>query len=355
MKYHFHKPCMYSYLSLIGLFGVVCSMLQLNARAESASGLTRMANELFQKNQMDDSIEKYREALELEPTSPLIQYNLGTALAELGQTEESERILNQAADLSSGRIRRDSLFNLGVSLAGEQGSMPSHTGSSQDMRMPMTSVWENTPPPIPGEGGDLAGQLKRSLRAFRKVILADPDDMEAKHNYEVTLENLRSRLEEEKDPQGESDGDESSGENQQQGQNPENGDPSGQNEQSGQSEQRDGQDTQQQESGETQQQSGGLEKESDRQGQDDQPQRGREESGAREDIEQNRGNHGESDTPGNPDTQGMSPGKVHEPLSPEQMDGQRLLNLLEEARPDQFKKLFRFQGQMRQQQPVKDW
>ena len=208
-----------SNLRLIFLLVLAWAVCPCAVQAESASDLTLRGNKLFHEDQMNDSIEEYLRALELDPTSPLIQYNLGTALAQQGEILKSEKGLNQAAEQSHGKLRRDSLFNLGVSLADEQGSAGAPSGMPPGM-MGLTLPQANSTGGAPTDkAADSAGQLKRSLEAFRNAILTDPADQEAKHNYELTLAKLRNQQQQQQQQQdqGESGGDESSSTDQQQG------------------------------------------------------------------------------------------------------------------------------------------
>jgi len=296
------------------------------ALAESANSLARKGNDYYKHERYQQAAEAYRQALTLDPTSPVIQYNLGTALARQGQGNEARQALTQAAEVPGAPTRRDAFFNLGVTLG-------------ESAKQPPGGVSGPAQGGSPEAGGGIKEEterLEQSLVAFRQAILTDPKDDEAKYNYEVVQEMLR-RLRQEQ--QEENPGRQQKNENQ-----------TKQDQSKQDSQQQQNQNKQEQKSDQSKDQQGGEQQnqDSDRKGgleAQPTPQPASKSNDQTQSAESGQKN-------GGADQEQKAQG---EPMKPEQMDALRLLNLLESEKPEQFKDLFRFQGQKDRQPPEKDW
>lgn len=91
-------------------------------------------------------------AAELEPERPVRLYDLGTSLAAQGKLAAAQPLLAQASEGGA----RDAAFNLG-------------TASLEQ------------------------AELEAALEWLRRAVLADPDDLGAKHNYELALKMLEQQ------------------------------------------------------------------------------------------------------------------------------------------------------------------
>ena len=332
--------------------------------AESAPSLARQGNKLYRQEQYDAAAETYRKALELEPTSRPIQYNLGTALGQNGQLEPSLQALRQATESDDPNLRRDALFNTGVEQVREAlgknkaagqppGSQPSNSASPQQ--------------PSPDAPPTQLNLLKEASDAFRQAIMIDPTDDEAKSHYEYTSQLLKllqpppqqnqqqsdqnkeqSEDQQSQDQQGQSDEQEQKDQQQDQQQDQQN---QGEQEQQQQSDQEQSQD-QQGEQGQKKQDSG-LEGEN----KEDQEKQDRQENKDQSDKPEQQ--QKPQPTPGDRQNQGTSGSEgdqnESQPMTPEQMNAMRLLNMLEQERPEQFKRMFHFRGKGQVQRPEKDW
>lgn len=297
-------PNLYRFATLLLILCVVSPV-----DGASPSELIREGNEAYRNKLFDKSIQSYRKALEQAPTSPIVQYNLGTALAQKGELDESMAVLGQAADGSEGEMRAKSLYNLGVT---------------------MTEETEKSQNPEPSK--QIAG-LKQALGSFKQAVLENPLDYEAKHNYEVLLKRIK-RMEQQQQQQQQGDGEGNPDQNQQDGDK--------QNQQQNQ----DGQGQSQENSGQNNQQQGQQNPPENQQGnqgeqdQQDQPEQ-----------QPESGDEGEENEEQNEGESGQNEGQ----MTPSQMDAQRLLNLLEQQDPDQFKKLFQQRGGSGERPPKNAW
>ena len=285
------------------------------AGAESAGSLARKGK---QQERYMDAIDAYRQALAIDPTSGILQYNLGTAYAKKGDLDEARSTLEQAAQAPQSPRQPDAYFNLGVAFA-QKGIDESGQADNPPAPAPAQGRGQGSRGAPPGPDLSPAiDHLGQGLQSFRQSILADPKDSEAKYNYEVTKELLKKLKQQQQQ--------------QQQQQQNQNGQPN--------------QDQQNQQN------------QNDQQNQNQQDQNQQNQNGQPKDSSNNPGSDAKPTptaaptpraTPHDPgsnpqDSQDNSGDSKPEPLTPEQMDAQRTLNLLEADKPDQFKKLFQFHG-----------
>ncbi len=102
----------------------------------------------------------YRRAIEAGDHSPQTLYNYGTALLAADSVESAISALSQAADLRDADVRYRSWFNLG--LAHLRRGLAAH-----------------------GDSG--VTDLDAALNAYKRVLIARPQDDEARWNYELAL------------------------------------------------------------------------------------------------------------------------------------------------------------------------
>lgn len=123
---------------------------------------SREANHAFGEGDFERAEQLYREVLERHPDSPRILFNLGNALAYQGKFDESVEAFQQYRELTDGSAEQAAgEYNLGY-LYGHQGN------------------------------------LREALRYFQDAISLDPNDEDAKFNYEL----LRRRQQESPPGQG---------------------------------------------------------------------------------------------------------------------------------------------------------
>lgn len=120
-------------------------------RAAVASG-----NRLYEDGRFEEAHEQYLEALRQAPDSPVVSFNDGNALY---RTEEFERAMDayqKAAESGDPRVAAPAWYNLGNALYNQQ-------------------------------------QLEPALEAYKQALRRNPSDADAKHNLEVTLEQLQEQ------------------------------------------------------------------------------------------------------------------------------------------------------------------
>lgn len=119
-------------------------------------------NRLYREGRFAEAVEAYARALEDGNDSPVLRYNLGTALLALGRFEEAEEHLSEALDGVDPSVRERVYYNLGNRYLREGRSAAE-----------------------PERRRQLMGAAAES---FRQALRLDPEDVEAKWNYELALE-----------------------------------------------------------------------------------------------------------------------------------------------------------------------
>ena len=140
----------------------------------------RKGNRLYNKGEYQQSIERYGRALMLDPASFEATYNLGNALSKAEMYDKAEQMQNRAAadTLRSDTERAEAYYNLG------------NTQFRQK-------------------------KYREALESYKRSLLLNPDDREAKYNYAYT----KHLLDDEQKNGGGGGGDQNQQNKDQQGQN----------------------------------------------------------------------------------------------------------------------------------------
>ena len=111
----------------------------------------RKGNRLYNKGEYQQSIERYGRALMLDPASFEATYNLGNALSKAEMYDKAEQMQNRAAadTLRSDTERAEAYYNL---------------GNTQFLQK----------------------KYQEALESYKRSLLLNPDDREAKYNYAYT-------------------------------------------------------------------------------------------------------------------------------------------------------------------------
>lgn len=114
--------------------------------------LARAGASAWHEGELEDAVESFAGAARLEPRDPERLYDLGTALGAAGGLDSAEPLLEQA---HAGGVP-GAAYNSGTAALAQQ-------------------------------------QAERAVRWLREAVLADPDDVEAKRNYELALRLLQQQ------------------------------------------------------------------------------------------------------------------------------------------------------------------
>ncbi|MGD2153015.1 MAG: tetratricopeptide repeat protein [Gemmatimonadales bacterium] len=116
-------------------------------------------NRAYRGGDYAKAVERYRAALARGAAAPRLEYNLGTALFRVGQAEEARLLLESALRAQSPELRARAFYNLGVVLT--QGDPPR------------------------------AEDLRAAIAAYRRSLLLDPSNEDARWNIELAMLRLQ--------------------------------------------------------------------------------------------------------------------------------------------------------------------
>lgn len=143
---------MYRYIYILLFIFTTSTLWAQNAPERS---LVRKGNRQFNKGNYELSIERYEQALKVDPTSSEALYNLGNALYKAERFDKSEQTLVAAAadTLRSETERAESFYNL---------------GNSQFQQK----------------------KYQEALESYKSSLRLNPSDQETKYNYAYTKKLL---------------------------------------------------------------------------------------------------------------------------------------------------------------------
>lgn len=150
------------------IFSLIILALLLSA---SALNDARKANEAFQRGEYELAAQLYRQAIEQNPDDARLYFNLGNALANLGSDEEADEAFQEFRDRAS--------------TPQEQALADYNRGKMQTDRE----------------------QYDEALSNFRDALRKNPDDEDARHNYELAQRRLQQQEQQQQEQQQDQDGD----------------------------------------------------------------------------------------------------------------------------------------------------
>ena len=133
--------------------------LGLTSCGRAAPQLNNQGNEAFAQGDFQAAIDAYGQAIEESPDVPELSYNAGNAHYRQEEYDDAQRELQQALLGSEGDLTENGYFNLGNSLFSTQ-------------------------------------QLESSIDAYKEVLRLNPDDLDAKYNLELALQQLQQQQQE---------------------------------------------------------------------------------------------------------------------------------------------------------------
>jgi Ca-activated chloride channel homolog len=130
----------------------------------------RKANDAFERGDYAEAVELYQRAIEQDPENARLHFNMGNALYELGRADEAKESYERFRNLTDNSVEQSFAdYNTGRMLADQ-------------------------------------GQYDEALEYFREALKKNPNDADAKHNYELALRQQQEQ-EQEQDPDSDGNGD----------------------------------------------------------------------------------------------------------------------------------------------------
>ncbi|UCC73667.1 MAG: tetratricopeptide repeat protein [Gemmatimonadota bacterium] len=116
-------------------------------------------NRAYRDGDYPKAVQRYRAALLRGGATPQLEYNLGTALFRVGESQEAQNFLESALRAQSPELRARAFYNLGNTLA---------------------------------QGGSLTAEnVRAAIEAYRRSLLLDPGNEDARWNLELAMRRLQ--------------------------------------------------------------------------------------------------------------------------------------------------------------------
>ena len=227
------------------LLCVVMSLFVVDATAQRMPerGLVRKGNRLFAKERYEHSSNAYREALQHDSTSFEARYDLANALIRMAMADTTAYANPEgsAAKMSSGNLQQ------------AEALLQAAAADSLQTAENRAEAYYNL-----GNAQFVQQKLQDALQSYRRSLVLNPDDMEAKYNYALTKKLLEQN---QQNDQNQQNNDQNQNQNQDQNQNQNQNQPQGGDDNKDKNDQNDDNQDQNQDQNKDNQQGGGDENE----------------------------------------------------------------------------------------------
>ncbi len=159
-------------LIIIFVTPFIIQALSVNASAASVIKDVDEGNLLYNDKKYEDAIEKYRRALEARPDSNVIFFNLGNGYYKKGNyknaTESFDKVLSSESKEPTQDIEAKTNYNIGNSIY--------RKGENLELMKPEKAL----------------SFYSRTLECYKRAMDLDPEDEDAKFNYEFVAKKMQS-------------------------------------------------------------------------------------------------------------------------------------------------------------------
>ena len=138
------------------LAGLAIVLSPALAAGQAGRSEVEAGNRLYAEGRFDEAHEQYLEALRAAPDSPVVPFNNGNALYRTDEFQRAMEAYQVAAESGDPAVEAQAWYNLGNALYRQQ-------------------------------------QLQPALEAYKQALRRNPADVDAKHNLELTLEQLQEQ------------------------------------------------------------------------------------------------------------------------------------------------------------------
>ena len=206
-------------------------------------GLVRKGNRLFAKERYEHSSNAYREALQHDSTSFEARYDLANALIRMAMADTTAYANPEgsAAKMSSGNLQQ------------AEALLQAAAADSLQTAENRAEAYYNL-----GNAQFVQQKLQDALQSYRRSLVLNPDDMEAKYNYALTKKLLEQN---QQNDQNQQNNDQNQNQNQDQNQNQNQNQPQGGDDNQNKNDQNNDNNDQNQDQNKDNQQGGGDENE----------------------------------------------------------------------------------------------
>ncbi|MFC1570217.1 tetratricopeptide repeat protein, partial [Candidatus Omnitrophota bacterium] len=131
--------------------------------AKSAKGIAKRGDKLYHDEKYDEALQNYDEALAIKPDDPAINYNRAITLYRKGQFSEAEEAFLRSLASGEEKLEEEAVYNAGNSRYRE--------GETAERTNPQNAL----------------KNYSQAVEYYKRAMEVEPDDMDAKYNYEYTL------------------------------------------------------------------------------------------------------------------------------------------------------------------------
>ncbi len=152
---------------------IIVAIIFLSVAGNARASSVKQGNKLYKKGNYDQAVEYYEKALEGDPESDAVNYNLGTAHYKTGDYEKAVSFLRKSLLSDNQILRKKAHYNLGNAI---------YRKGSQKEQQDINSA---------------IGSLEKSLTQYERAAQIDSEDGDISHNYEFVkgeLERLKKLL-----------------------------------------------------------------------------------------------------------------------------------------------------------------
>lgn len=246
------KQKTFLYILLCGLMSLF--VVDAAAQRMPERGLVRKGNRLFAKERYEHSSNAYREALQHDSTSFEARYDLANALIRMSMADTTAYADPQSSEakMSSGNLQQ------------AEALLQAAAADSLQTAENRAEAYYNL-----GNAQFVQQKLQDALQSYRRSLVLNPDDMEAKYNYALTKKLLEQNQQNDQNQQNQDN--QNNQNNQNQNQNQPQNQPQGGDDNKDNKDNKDNQDQNQDQNKDNQDQQGGGDENQDRKEQPQQP------------------------------------------------------------------------------------
>ena len=137
---------------------IVCGALH----AQSLIVRTRAANRMYKQKKFNQAVPEYEKAAQISPDDPVNNYNLGNAYFRMEKYDDGIRVFDKTAEESNNSsLKQRAFYNKGVSYSKEN-------------------------------------KLEESIQAYKKAVILNPADSDARINLQKAMLELKKKTPPEK-------------------------------------------------------------------------------------------------------------------------------------------------------------
>ena len=188
---------------------LLCSLMSLFVAVDATAqrmperGLVRKGNRLFAKERYEHSSNAYREALQHDSTSFEARYDLANALIRISMADTTayNDPESSAAKMSSGNLQQ------------AEALLQAAAADSLQTAENRAEAYYNL-----GNAQFVQQKLQDALQSYRRSLVLNPNDMEAKYNYALTKKLLEQQQNQDQNQNNQDNQDNQNNQNQNQNQ-----------------------------------------------------------------------------------------------------------------------------------------